>query len=73
MKINCSGFQIKSCQKNNSEIKLIIDNKFINEFIINENDFEEYVLEIDGLVKREHDIFIYVLKGKLDVDSIIYY
>ena len=73
MKINCSGFQIKSCQKNNSEIKLFIDNQFINEFKINENDFEEYVLEIDGLEKSLHDIVIYVLKGKLDVDLVIYY
>ncbi len=73
MKINCVGFKIKSCQKNNSEIKLFIDNKFINEFKINQNDFEEYVLEIDGLVKSLHDIVIYVLKGKLDVDIVIYY
>ena len=73
MKINCSGFKIKSCQKNNSEIKLFIDNKFINEFKINQNDFEEYVLEIDGLEKSLHDIVIYVLKGKLDVDLVIYY
>ena len=73
MKINCTGFKIKICQKNNTEIKLYIDNKFINEFKINDNDSDEYVLEIDGLMKNVHDIVICILKGKLDIDLVIYY
>ena len=70
-KLCCNEFKIKMCQKFYSEVKVYINNNVLKEFKINENDLDNYI-EINELEKKEHEILIYVINGKLDIEYIIY-
>ena len=71
---NITGIQIKTCNKFDSEIHLIVDNNYEEITVININKVDnfDYPIEKKGLAKGNHSFKIEVKEGKLDFEYILY-